>query len=146
VLKIYGEGNLSIFYGGRMLLNLVCFLIGYCTALLVMYVMSLGEAVHILRTVMRNSAFILAHVDQVYKEAQLYRSKAIDESSLSMREKINRKTLDRNIMREMKKAAIKGYLDQWPESFQNLLEFKDWESMIKYVEGQSRKIRRRRYD
>ena len=82
-----------------MLLNLVCFLIGYCTALLVMYVMSLGEAVHILRTVMRNSAFILAHVDQVYKEAQLYRSKAIDESSLSMREKINRKTLDRNIMR-----------------------------------------------
>ncbi len=129
-----------------MLLNLVCFLIGYCTALLVMYVMSLGEAVHILRTVMRNSAFILAHVDQVYKEAQLYRSKAIDESSLSMREKINRKTLDRNIMREMKKAAIKGYLDQWPESFQNLLEFKDWESMIKYVEGQSRKIRRRRYD
>ena len=129
-----------------MLLNLVCFLIGYCTALLVMYVMSLGEAVHVLRTVMRNSAFILAHVDQVYKEAQLYRSKAIDESSLSMREKINRKTLDRNIMREMKKAAIKGYLDQWPESFQNLLEFKDWESMIKYVEGQSIKIRRRRYD
>lgn len=128
-----------------MLLYLVFFLIGYCSALLVMYVMSIGRAVIILKEVMRSSAFLFAHIHQCYEEAQAYKTQAIDNTGLSAREKINRKTMNRNIMREMKKAAIKGYLGQWPESFSNILEFKDWDSMIKYVERQA-DLTRRHYD
>jgi len=125
-----------------MLLYLVFFLMGYCTALLVMYVLSIGRAVTLLKSTMQSSAFMFAHVEQVYNEAAEYRSKAIDQSGLSMREKLNRKTLDRNIVREMKKAAIKGYLEHWPGSFANILEYKDWDSMTSYVEGQVKIIRR----
>jgi hypothetical protein len=125
-----------------MLLYLVFFLMGYCTALLVMYILSFGRAVMLLKSTMQSSAFLFAHVEQVYNEASEYRSKCIDQSGLSMREKLNRKTLDRNIVREMKKAAIKGYLEHWPDSFSGILEFKDWDSMTRYVEGQLKIIRR----
>ena len=125
-----------------MLLYLVVFLIGYCSSLLVMYILSIGNAVFLLQDVMRSSAFIFAQTEQAYREAQEYRSKAIEQTNLSKREKINRKTLDRNIVREMKKAAIKSYLEQWPDSFSKILKFKDWDSMLKYVERQAKTIRR----
>lgn len=126
-----------------MLLYLVVFLIGYCSALLVMYVLSIGSAVFLLQDVMKSSAFLFAQVEQTYREAQEYRSKIIEQTSLSKRDKINRKTLDRNIVRDLKKAAIKSYLEQWPDSFSNILKFKDWDSMLKYVERQTKTTRRR---
>jgi len=126
-----------------MLLYVVVFLIGYCSALLVMYTLSIGRDVFLLQDVMKWSAFLLAQVEQTYREAQEYRSKAIDKTGLSPRQKINRKTIDRNIVSEMKKEAIKSYLKQWPDSFSHLLEFKDWDSMLKYVDRQAKIIRRR---
>lgn len=125
-----------------MLLYLVVFLIGYCSALLVMYVLSIGSAVFLLQDVMKSSAFLFAQIEQTYREAQEYRAKIIEQTNLSKRDKINRKTLDRNIVRDMKKDAIKSYLEQWPDSFSNILKFKDWDSMLKYVERQTKTTRR----
>ena len=83
------------------------------------------------------AATVFSYVEECLLEATIYKEIAMDESSLSEREKDSRRILNRNTINTIQQSSVKSFINLWPDNYSNLLEFRNWEQMKTYLENQA---------
>jgi hypothetical protein len=96
--------------------------------------MSLGYSVMLLKNVLRDIVYMLTKiVDTAYlvhemKILQLYKM------NLSDREMENHRKLHEIQLNNIKKDIVISITKHFPKSFNNIIEFNDWDSMMKWID------------
>tara|TARA_R100001509_G_scaffold55822_1_gene30813 strand:- start:2035 stop:2418 length:384 start_codon:yes stop_codon:yes gene_type:complete len=120
-----------------MLNLLIGFVLGYIVAVCLTYLLGLGRSVIMLKQIQYIAATVFSYIDECLLEATIYKEIAMDESSLSEREKDSRRILNRNTINTIQQSSVKSFINLWPDNYSNLLEFRNWEQMKTYLENQA---------
>ena len=138
----YGEEISSPFFiGGKMLDLFFGFILGYITACALIYIMNLGRTILILKQTQYIVAAIFTYMEECMLEATIYKEIAMDDTGMSDKEKKSRRVLNNNTIKTIKDNSMKGFLNRWPSSFDNMLEYKSWDQMKAYIEKETNKTR-----
>ena len=117
------------------------FILGFIVSRCLTYLLNLGRSVLILKQLQYIVAGVFTYIEECMLEATIYKEIAMDESSLSEKEKKSRRVLNSNTVKTIKDNSLKGFLSLWPNSYDNLLEYRSWDQMKSYVEREAKKIR-----
>jgi hypothetical protein len=120
---------------------LIGFIIGFIVSRCLTYLLNLGRGVLILKQLQYIVAGVFTYIEECMLEATIYKEIAMDESNLSEKEKKARRVLNNNTIKTIKDNSLKGFLNLWPSSYDNMLEYRDWNQMKSYVERETNKIR-----
>jgi len=120
---------------------LMGFIFGYITASSLIYILNLGRTILILKDTQYIVGAIFTYVEECMIEATIYKEIAMDEVDISDKEKKARRVLNKNTIKTIKDNSMKGFLNVWPNRFDNLLEYRNWDEMTAYVEKYSKLMR-----
>ena len=131
-----GGLNPSFYFGGNLtfLLYICIFAIGWFSHTLFIYMFSLGSSVMLLKRVLAETLLFLANVVQdIYALQELKRyeleKSGKTEKQIELQQKIDEKEI--NIF---KRKIVRTITSNFPNSFSHLIEFNDWETLMKSIE------------
>ena len=128
--------DILLFSGGQMeILLYICFFFsGWVCHSLFSYILSLGYSVILLRSVLRDLVFMMSKIVEVAYLVHEMKMIYLDSMELSEREKQNNIKLHDIQMNNLKKDIVGSILRHFPKSFSHLVEFKDWDTMMQWID------------
>ncbi len=117
----------------EILLYICLFFCGWVCHSLLSYIMSLGYSVVLLRSVLRDIVFMMSKIVEVAYLVHEMKMIYLDKMNLPERERDNNTKLHDIQMNNLKKDIVDSIIRHFPRSFNNLLEFHDWDTMIKWI-------------
>ena len=127
--------DILLFSGGQMeiLLYICIFFCGWVCHSLFSYIMSLGYSVILLRSVLRDIVFLATKVVDVVCIIHEMKLIHLEGMNLTEREIQNNKKLHEIQLKNIRQDIANSIIRNFPKSFDHLIQFKDWESMISWM-------------
>ena len=133
---------LILFYFGGILsflLYITIFAIGWFSHTLFSYIYSLGSSVLLLKKVLSETIFFIANVVQdVYNLQELKRFE-LEKSGKTEKQIELQKRIDEKEINIFKRKIVKTIKVNFPPSFSHLIDFDDWEGLMKNIEQHVKK-------
>jgi len=117
----------------EILLYICFFFCGWVCHSLVSYIMSLGYSVMLLRSVLRDIVFLSTKVVGVVSIVHEMKLIHLESMNFSEREIQNNKKLHEIQLRNIKEDITNSIIRNFPKSFDHLVQFKDWKSMMEWM-------------
>ena len=118
----------------EILLYICIFFCGWVCHSTFSYIMSLGYSVMLLRHLLRDIVYMISRIVEVAYLVHEMKMLQLDDMKLSQREKDNHIKLHEIQMNNMKRDIVSSITRHFPNSFSNLIEFHDWDSMMKWID------------
>ena len=127
--------DILLFSGGQMeiLLYICIFFCGWVCHSLFSNIMSLGYSVILLRSVLRDIVFLATKVVDVVCIIHEMKLIHLESMNLTEREIQNNKKLHEIQLKNIRQDIANSIIRNFPKSFDHLIQFKDWESMISWM-------------
>ena len=127
--------DILLFSGGQMeiLLYICIFFCGWVCHSLFSYIMSLGYSVILLRSVLRDIVFLATKVVDVVCIIHEMKLIHLEGMNLTEREIQNNKKLHEIQLKNIRQDIANSIIRNFPKSFDHLIQFKDWESMVSWM-------------
>lgn len=116
------------------LLYICIYLCGWVCHSLFSYVMSLGYSVMLLQNLLRDVVYMIVRIVEVAHLVHEMRMIELARLNLSDIEKENHVKLHEIQMNNMKRDIVDSITRNFPKSFSNLVEFHDWDTMMKWID------------
>ena len=116
------------------LLYICIYFCGWVCHSLFSYVMSLGYSVMLLRNLLRDVEYMIVRLVEVAYLVHEMRMIELARLNLSEIEKENHVKLHEIQMNNMKRDIVDSITRNFPKSFSNLVEFHDWDTMMKWID------------
>ena len=116
------------------LLYICIYFCGWVCHSLFSYVMSLGYSVMLLRNLLRDVVYMIVRIVEVAYLVHEMRMIELARLNLSQVEKENHVKLHEIQMNNMKRDIVNSITRNFPKSFSNLVEFHDWDTMVKWID------------
>ena len=116
------------------LLYTCIFFCGWGCHSLFSYIMSLGYSVILLRNLLRDIVYMMARVVEVAYLIHEIKMIELARASLSDKERENHVKLHEIQMGNLKRDIVGSITRNFPKSFNNLIEFYDWDSMMTWID------------
>jgi len=116
------------------LLYICIYFCGWVCHSLFSYVMSLGYSVMLLRNLLRDIVYMIVRIVEVAYLVHEMRMIELARLNLSEIEKENHVKLHEIQMNNMKRDIVDSITRNFPKSFSNLVEFHDWDTMMKWID------------
>jgi len=116
------------------LLYICIYFCGWVCHSLFSYVMSLGYSVMLLRNLLRDVVYMIVRIVEVAYLVHEMRMIELARLNLSDIEKENHVKLHEIQMNNMKRDIVDSITRNFPKSFSNLVEFHDWDTMMKWID------------
>ena len=116
------------------LLYICIYFCGWVCHSLFSYVMSLGYSVMLLRNLLRDVVYMIVRIVEVAYLVHEMRMIELARLNLSEIEKENHVKLHEIQMNNMKRDIVNSITRNFPKSFSNLVEFHDWDTMMKWID------------
>lgn len=116
------------------LLYICIYFCGWVCHSLFSYVMSLGYSVMLLRNLLRDVVYMIVRIVEVAYLVHEMRMIELARLNLSEIEKENHVKLHEIQMNNMKRDIVDSITRNFPKSFSNLVEFHDWDTMMKWID------------
>jgi len=116
------------------LLYICIYFCGWVCHSLFSYVMSLGYSVMLLRNLLRDIVYMIVRIVEVAYLVHEMRMIELARLNLSDIEKENHVKLHEIQMNNMKRDIVDSITRNFPKSFSNLVEFHDWDTMMKWID------------
>ena len=118
----------------QVLLYICIFFCGWSCHSLFSYIMSLGYSVILLRNLLRDVVYMIVRIVEVAYLVHEMRMIELARLNLSEVEKENHIKLHEIQMNNMKRDIVNSITRNFPKSFNNLVEFHDWDTMIAWID------------
>ena len=118
----------------EILLYICIFFCGWVCHSTFSYIMSLGYSVMLLRHLLRDIVYMISRIVEVAYLVHEMKMLQLDDMKLSQREKDNHIKLHEIQMNNMKRDIVSSITRHFPNAFSNLIEFHDWDSMMKWID------------
>jgi len=118
----------------QILLYICIFFCGWVCHSIFSYIMSLGYSVMLLRNLLRDVVYMIVRVVEVAYLVHEMRMIELARLNLSQVEKENHVKLHEIQMNNMKRDIVSSITRNFPKSFSNLVEFHDWDTMMKWID------------
>ena len=118
----------------EILLYICIFLCGWVCHSVFSYTMSLGYSVMLLRNLLRDIVYMIARIVEVAYLVHEMKLLQLGGMNLSQREIENHVKLHEIQMKNTKRDIVNSIIRHFPNSFNNLIEFHDWDSMMKWID------------
>lgn len=116
------------------LLYICIYFCGWVCHSLLSYIMSLGYSVMLLRNLLRDVVYMIVRIVEVAYLVHEMRMIELARLNLSEIEKENHVKLHEIQMNNMKRDIVDSITRNFPKSFSNLVEFHDWDTMMKWID------------
>ncbi len=117
----------------EILLYICIFFCGWVCHSLFSYIASLGYSVVLLRSVLRDIVFLATKVVDVVCIVHEMKLIHLESMSLTERELQNNKKLHNIQLKNIRQDIVNSIIRNFPKSFIHLIQFKDWESMLSWM-------------
>jgi len=117
-----------------MLINTICFLSGMILMRVLQSLISLGYAVNVIKQTQQSCASLFMSSEQGLFEVLNLKYLAMKEANRSNQNIIAQKYIDQLNIESVKKSIMRNYVGTFPEAYNHLLEFSNWEELEDYVE------------
>ena len=136
-----GGFNPSFYFGGSLtfLLYICIFAIGWFSHTLFIYIFSLGSSVVLLKRVLAETLLFLANVVQDVYAIQELKRYELEKSGKTEKQIELQKRIDEKEINVFKRKAVRTVTSNFPTAFSHLVEFEDWEGLMKNIEKQIKK-------
>ena len=121
------------YFGGIMLENLLYLITGMIITLLFNYVLGIGASVLILKQVQKSCAILFVTSAQGLQEILELKYMAMREANRSDQNVMAQRYIDQMNIDSIKATIMKNYTNVFPSSYENIMEFSNWEELEKYV-------------
>jgi len=118
----------------QILLYICIFFCGWVCHSIFSYIMSLGYSVMLLRNLLRDVVYMIVRIVEVAYLVHEMRMIELARLNLSQVEKENHVKLHEIQMNNMKRDIVSSITRNFPKSFSNLVEFHDWDTMMKWID------------
>ena len=118
----------------EVLLYICIFFCGWVCHSFFSYIMSLGYSVMLLRNLLRDIVYMMARVVEVAYLIHEIKMIELSRASLSDKERENHVKLHEIQMGNLKRDIVGSITRNFPKSFNNLIEFYDWDSMMTWID------------
>lgn len=118
----------------EILLYICIFFCGWVCHSTFSYIMSLGYSVMLLRNLLRDIVYMMAKIVETAYLVHEMKILHLYKINLSDREIENHIKLHEIQMGNMKRDIVVSITRNFPNAFSNLIEFNDWDSMMKWID------------
>ena len=133
---------LILFYFGGILsflLYITIFAIGWFSHTLFSYIYSLGSSALLLKKVLSETIFFIANVVQDVYNLQELKRLELEKSEKTQKQIELQKRIDEKEINIFKRKIVKTIKVNFPPSFLHLIDFDDWEGLVKNIEQHVKK-------
>ena len=116
-----------------MLENFIYFTVGMLIAWFLNYIMGLGHAINVLKQTQRSCSALFVVSEQGLQEILYLKYMAMDETGRSQQNITAQKYIDQMNILSIKKTIMRNYVNAYPTSYSNTMEYSTWEEMEEYV-------------
>ena len=97
------------------------------------YIMGLGHAINVLKQTQRSCSALFVVSEQGLQEILYLKYMAMDETGRSQQNITAQKYIDQMNILSIKKTIMRNYVNAYPTSYSNTMEYSTWEEMEEYV-------------
>ena len=116
-----------------MLEYIFCFTLGLFFSYFLSYVSALGHSVMAVKETQKSCAALFLICEQGIQETLQLKYMVMEEAKKSEQNITAQKYIDQMSLDSVRKTVIRNFVRTFPERYQNLLEYKNWEEMENYV-------------
>ena len=116
-----------------MLINFIWFSIGALVMYTLNYIMSLGHSVMVLKQVQQSCAALLTVSEEGLQEVLQLKYMAMKEANRSEQNITAQKYIDQHNIKTMKRSIMRNYVNSFPSTYINTIEYTSWEELEEYV-------------
>lgn len=130
-----------IFSGGTLTyISFICvFVMGWICSTLFSYIFSLGSSVILLRKVLAETILFVVNVTNEVRDLQELKRYELEKAGKTEKQLELQQRIDNKELRLFKVKIIRTIKSNFPTSFSHMVDFDDWDSLIKNIEKQLKK-------
>ena len=121
------------------LLYITIFAIGWISHTLFIYVFNLGSSVLLLKRVLAETLLFIANLVQDIYELQELKRYELEKAGKSEKQVELQKRIDEKEINIFKRKIINTIKTNFPSSFSHLINFDDWDTLLKSIEQHVKK-------
>ena len=121
------------------LLYICIFAIGWFSHTLFIYVFNLGSSVLLLKRVLAETLLFIANLVQDIYELQELKRYELEKAGKSEKQMELQKRIDEKEINIFKRKIVKTIKTNFPSSFSHLINFDDWDTLLKSIEQHVKK-------
>ena len=121
------------------LLYITIFAIGWFSHTLFIYVFNLGSSVLLLKRVLAETLLFIANLVQDIYELQELKRYELEKAGKSEKQVELQKRIDEKEINIFKRKIVKTIKTNFPSSFSHLINFDDWDTLLKSIEQHVKK-------
>ena len=121
------------------LLYITIFAIGWFSHTLFIYVFNLGSSVLLLKRVLAETLLFIANLVQDIYELQELKRYELEKAGKSEKQVELQKRIDEKEINIFKRKIINTIKTNFPSSFSHLINFDDWDTLLKSIEQHVKK-------
>ena len=131
----------SFIFGGILtfLLYITIFAIGWFSHTLFIYLFSLGSSVLLLKRVLAETLLFIANVVQDVYELQALKRYELEKSGKTEKQIELQQRIDEKEINIFKRNIVRTIKGNFPSTFSHMVEFDDWEGLLKNIEQHVKK-------
>ena len=123
----------SFFFGGKMLINVLCVFGGMVMMWCLSYLMTLGHSVNILKQTQQSCAALFTVSEQGLQEILQLKYLAMKEADRTEQNITAQKYIDQLNISSIKTSIMRNYVQTFPEQYKHVMDYNDWEELEDYV-------------
>jgi hypothetical protein len=97
------------------------------------YIMGLGHTISLLKQTQRSCAALFVLSEQGLQEILHIKYLTMDDTGRSQQNIISQKYIDQMSIDSVRRSIMRNFVTEFPNSYQNVLEYSTWEEMESYV-------------
>tara|TARA_R110000822_G_scaffold148086_2_gene287019 strand:+ start:601 stop:1032 length:432 start_codon:yes stop_codon:yes gene_type:complete len=121
------------FFGEKMLINFMWFIIGMAIMWCLNYFMGQGRSALLLHQTQKDCAILFTSCHQGLEEVYELKYLAMREAERSEHNLAAQQHIDKININNIKKVIMRNYVTQFPNSYRHVLEYNTWEELEDYV-------------
>ena len=121
------------------LLYICIFAIGWFSHTLFIYMFNLGSSVLLLKRVLAETLLFIANLVQDIYELQELKRYELEKAGKSEKQMELQKRIDEKEINIFKRKIVKTIKTNFPSSFSHLINFDDWDTLLKSIEQHVKK-------
>ena len=121
------------------LLYICIFAIGWFSHTLFIYIFNLGSSVILLKRVLAETLLFIANLVQDIYELQELKRYELEKTGKSEKQIELQKRIDEKEINIFKRKVVKTIKTNFPSSFSHLINFDDWDTLLKSIEQHVKK-------
>jgi hypothetical protein len=121
------------------LLYICIFAIGWFSHTLFIYIFNLGSSVILLKRVLAETLLFIANLVQDIYELQELKRYELEKTGKSEKQLELQKRIDEKEINIFKRKVVKTIKTNFPSSFSHLINFDDWDTLLKSIEQHVKK-------